>query len=68
MTHHIADQFEDIALVHDLITRREKANRGRLCFQREKLSYYSCWCRRAGPNGSDLPCPGAELPFSGDLA
>lgn len=30
------------------------------CLSRKGGSYYNCWCYRAGPNGSTLPCPTQE--------
>lgn len=51
---------DEIGKSLDQMRLRENAYFNRLCFNKtEGLKEISmqCWCRKAGPNGSDLQCP-----------
>lgn len=56
----VADHYDDIALTRARLRKRKEANSERLCFKREGMSYDDCWCKHAGPNNTDLPCPPLE--------
>ncbi len=54
------EDFADIKQASDNIRLQEDANFNRACFNKTPglvgLSLL-CWCRKAGPDGKDLPCP-----------
>jgi hypothetical protein len=52
-----ADDFEAIAKARAEIVRRESATIRGECRTRNGGVLADCWCYRAGPDGSNLPCP-----------
>lgn len=54
------EDYNDIAKRQKIIA----ANRRHECLVRLDLPSAECWCFKAGPNGSHLPCP----PPPGEIA
>lgn len=57
------EDYSEIKKHLDFMRLCEHANSNRLCYSRvEGLRGDTaiCWCRKAGPNGTHLPCPTAE--------
>lgn len=55
-----ADEYNLISTRLEAISKTARANSERLCFKRETLEYRDCWCYRANPDGTDIPCPPAS--------
>jgi hypothetical protein len=54
------EDYAEIKKHFNAIREREVANFNRVCYQRVealKSNTADCWCRKAGDDGRDLPCP-----------
>jgi hypothetical protein len=54
------DSFNEIQENMKVLRLKEDANRARQCYSRVPGltgMTMECWCRKAGQDGKDLPCP-----------
>lgn len=51
------ENYSEIRKNRDEILLKEKLIREKKCFIYSKVSSHDCWCRKASPDGNDLPCP-----------
>lgn len=51
------ESYSDLRELIKLHQIREKALRNKECFMKLHIPSADCWCRKAGPGETDLPCP-----------